>query len=268
MRKLWLPSCVLGWVALFGLSLVQAAEGPVMLPNAHSHNDYQHRRPCLDALDHGFGSIEADIYLVDDQLLVGHDESDLTPKRTLQALYLDPLRERARQNGGRIYPGGGPIWLLIDLKQPGEAIHETLEKLLAEYDDIISSVVKGQVTERAVRVVLSGDRSWEWLAAASTRHSGGDGRLADLDSPRPAHLMPWISDKWSNRFQWKGKGPLSAEERALLRQYVAQAHAAGRCLRFWAVPDNPTAWKELSAAGVDLINTDKLDELQAFLLKQ
>jgi len=49
------------------------------LLRAHSHNDYAHTRPLLDALDQGFCSVEADIYLENGQLLVGHDKKDLTP---------------------------------------------------------------------------------------------------------------------------------------------------------------------------------------------
>ena len=33
----------------------------------------------------------------------------------------------------------------------------------------------------------------------------------------------------------------------------------------WATPEKAALWKELIAAGADLINTDKLDELQRFL---
>ena len=35
----------------------------VPLPNAHAHNDYEHKRPLFDALDHGFCSVEADVFL-------------------------------------------------------------------------------------------------------------------------------------------------------------------------------------------------------------
>ena len=35
-----------------------------------------------DALDHGFCSVEADVFLVKDQLLVGHSSIDLRPERT------------------------------------------------------------------------------------------------------------------------------------------------------------------------------------------
>src|SRR5689334_20191104 len=64
---------------------------PRPLWRAHAHNDYEHPRPLFDALDHRFGSVEADIFLVGDQLLIGHTVDDLDPSRTLESLYLDPL---------------------------------------------------------------------------------------------------------------------------------------------------------------------------------
>ena len=63
-------------VALSAISAALAAE-PMPLPAAHAHNDYEHARPLLDALDRGFGSIEADIWLVDGALLVAHDLKDV-----------------------------------------------------------------------------------------------------------------------------------------------------------------------------------------------
>ena len=78
------------------------SSGPVALSRAHAHNDYEHQRPLNDALDRGFTSVDAAVHLVDGQLLVAHDEDDLRADRTLQTLYLDPLRERMQQNGGRV----------------------------------------------------------------------------------------------------------------------------------------------------------------------
>ena len=48
---------------------LQGAE-PVPLERAHAHNDYEHARPLLDALAHGFCSVEADVHLIERQLLV------------------------------------------------------------------------------------------------------------------------------------------------------------------------------------------------------
>src|SRR4051794_37993520 len=99
-------------IAAAGLAL--AADAPVTpLKNAHAHNDYAHARPLFDALDQGFCSVEADVFLVDGKLLVGHTLFELKPDRTLESLYLDPLRERIKTNGGRVYRGGLPCWLLV-----------------------------------------------------------------------------------------------------------------------------------------------------------
>src|SRR5713226_3075846 len=81
------------------------------LTNVHAHNDYEHTRPLFDALDHGFCSVEADIFLVKDRLLVGHTSKDLRPDRTLEKLYLDPLREQVRKHQGRVYRDGPTIYL-------------------------------------------------------------------------------------------------------------------------------------------------------------
>ena len=60
-------------LAVLPLTPVRAEEKKPVAPlaRAHAHNDYLHERPLLDALDHGFTSVEADIFLVDGKLLGG-----------------------------------------------------------------------------------------------------------------------------------------------------------------------------------------------------
>src|SRR5688500_12101427 len=89
-------------VLLLIVTSLRAAE-TVPLLRAHAHNDYEHVRPLFDALDHGFCSVEADVYLIDGALLVAHDRKDVKPERTLSALYLSPLLDRVKRNGGRVY---------------------------------------------------------------------------------------------------------------------------------------------------------------------
>lgn len=239
----------------------------VPLVHAHAHNDYEHERPLFDALDHGFCSVEADIYLEKGQLLVGHEPQDLRPERTLEKLYLDPLRERVRANNGRVYRDGPTVYLLIDVKTEAKATYTALDKVLARYADILSVVANGKFEQKAVTAVISGNRAPEILAAQKVRYAGLDGRLTDLDSNVPAHQMPWISDRWTAHFRWQGEGPMPAEEQRKLRELVEKAHKHGRLVRFWATPELPSFWRELRLAGVDLINTDKLAELQRFLLE-
>lgn len=232
---------------------------------AHAHNDYLHDRPLLDALDHGFCSVEADIFLIDGELLVAHSRSELSPDRTLRGLYLDPLRQRIQQNAGSVHGDGHPFTLLIDLKSQGDSTYRALHQLLAEYKDIFSSVTAGKTTENAVTAIVSGNRPMEAIAADSPRYVGIDGRLSDLDSDQSANLMPLISDRWGAHFQWRGKGEMSDADREKLASVVAAAHRKHRKIRFWAIPDNETGWAAMQAAGVDMINTDNLPGLSQFL---
>lgn len=243
----------------------------VPLPAAHAHNDYRHKRPLLDALDHGFGSVEADVFLVGDKLCVAHDAGQITAERTLRSLYLDPLRQRALKYDGHIYPQPSRFLLLIDLKSAAEPTYLRLHEILSGYADLVTSFGPEGRQDKAVTVFISGNRPFELMRSQPLRYAGYDGRLTDLNSDAPAELILLISDHWGNNFTWRGAGPMPAEQRDKLQHIVATAHAKGRLVRFWATPDaRSTArqdlWQELLAAGVDLLNTDDLDGLREFLL--
>jgi hypothetical protein len=243
-----------------------AAETPAApLLHAHAHNDYLHERPLLDALDHGFTSLEADVYLVDGQLLVAHTRAELKPERTLKRLYLDPLCERARQGNGRVWPGGPPLTLLVDIKADGQASYQALARLLAEYDDMVSVFDDERAETKALKVVVSGDRAREAIAADVPRYVGIDGRLSDLEADVSPDLFPLISDNWNLHFRWRGEGPFPDAERAKLRDIVRRAHDRRCRVRFWATPEKTAVWQELLAADVDLIGSDDLVGLERFL---
>lgn len=264
-------SCVAALFASAALGARGEPEPPIPLERAHAHNDYEHPRPLLDALDHGFTSVEADIYLVDGQLLVAHDPEDLVAGRTLQSLYLRPLRQRVRENRGSVYPDGPPFTLLIDVKTEAAPTYRALHRVLQRYAGMLTVAHRDRVRERAVTAIVSGNRDLELMAGQRRRLAFYDGRLADLGSDVPASLIPLISDNWTLHFTWAGRGDMPADERRKLHDIVETAHANGQRVRFWATPDLPipvreAVWTELVAADVDLINTDDLAGLQAWLL--
>ncbi|MEV4990879.1 MULTISPECIES: phosphatidylinositol-specific phospholipase C/glycerophosphodiester phosphodiesterase family protein [Micrococcaceae] len=242
------------------------------LAGTHAHNDYEHDRPLFDALEHGFTSVEADVWLVDGELRVAHDLADAKQGVTLESLYLDPLQDLVRsQPGHSVYPKwGGSLQLLIDIKSEGEATYAAIEQELAEHRDIMSRYTNGNVKTGPVTAVISGNRPLATMLAQDKRFSFYDGRSTDLASGLPAALMPLVSDNWTKLFTWQGVGPMPEAERAKLRAFVATAHANGYRVRFWATPDQPgtardAVWTELADAGVDHINTDDLAGLQQFL---
>ncbi|WP_411083442.1 phosphatidylinositol-specific phospholipase C/glycerophosphodiester phosphodiesterase family protein [Streptomyces sp. cmx-18-6] len=246
--------------------------GPRPLRHAHAHNDYLHPRPLYDALAHGFTSVEADVFLVDGELLVAHEPAELHPERTLAALYLDPLRALVRAGHGNVHPHHrAPLQLLIDIKNDGVAAYRELDRQLGRHRSLLTRCHHGRVRSGAVTAVISGDRAARTpMEAQRTRHAFYDGRLDDLGTAAPASFAPLISANWTQTFGWLGSGPFPRAERDRLRALVAAAHREGRRIRFWATPDRPgpereAVWGELLAAGADHLNTDDLAGLERFL---
>ena len=243
------------------------------LQQAHAHNDYEHRHPLQDALDHGFTSVEADVCLQDGQLLVTHDCSQTTPGRTLERLYLSPLEARRRMDGGTEYPGWhGYFQLLIDVKSDAGPTWQAIDEVLRDHPNLMTTFTPSKTHPGAVTAVISGNRDKAAMLAQSQRFAGYDGRLGDLDSNLPASFMPLVSDNWTKNFTWDGTGEMPASEEQKLRDIVARAHGHGYRVRFWATPDvagapRDAVWSELLKVGVDQINTDDLAGLQKFLTR-
>lgn len=246
----------------------------VPLPNAHAHNDYEHKRPLLDALDNGFTSVEADVYLIDGVFYVYHDLPEVLDKnRTLQNLYLDPLKKRIQKNEGYIYPGYEDFfYLMIDLKSEAKPAYEQMKKVLAKYKDFISTVKQGQEeADKPVKIFLSGSvsgGSYDEILSEELLFAGIDGRPGDLGKGIAASAMPVVSDHYRKFLSWNGKGVVNEKEREKLLTFVKQAHAEGKKVRLWAAPDVPEVWAFLFENGVDLINTDNLSGLREFLADQ
>lgn len=253
-----------------------AAARTVPLERAHAHNDYEHDRPLYDALDGGFKSVEADVWLVDGELVVSHDDPRLPttaePKGTLESLYLKPLRERVRQNGGSVYEGDRDYFtLLVDIKSDAEPTYRALHRELKKHERMLTTFTRAGVEDGAVTAIVSGNRPREFMEGQRTRYAAYDGRIPDDLGNSSQAFVPLVSQNWTRLFTWQGVGPMPEEERAKLREIVATAHADGQRVRFWATPEVPDAareavWQELVAAEVDYINTDNLAALEAFLL--
>ena len=268
MKTLSLPARRLVGFASIALSALGLGAEPVPLVHAHAHNDYEHKRPLLDALDHGFCSVEADVFLVDGQLLVAHVRSGVKPERTLQALYLDALRERVKKNSGHVYPAGPEFTLLVELKSDWQTSYPVLRGILKQYAEMLTTFRDGAKETNAIRVIITGHRAKEMFDGEAIRYASMDGDLADLDSGASADLIPWISSYWGQSFKWRGSGTMSEADQQKLKDIVAKAHQQGRLVRFWGAPDQPVFWGAMLTNGVDLINTDDLDGAQKFLLSK
>ena len=229
--------------------------------NAHSHNDYAQTLPLFDALKNGFTSLEADVHLVKGKLLVSHNHPGPSAK-SLEKQYLIPLDSIAKRNGGFIYPGyDTPVTLLIDIKTSADDTFAALTKLLSLYQNILSTPAH----KRALQIVISGNRPIEKIRHEPNHLSSIDGRPGDLGKGFTSDEMPLISETYSRVMNWNGQGHPSAAALEGLRELAARVHAENKKLRLWAIPDHEHAWNMLLESGVDIVNTDRLQDLSIFL---
>lgn len=177
----------------------------------HSHNDYWRRRPLLDALSRGVGSVEADVWYfkgsekidVEDGVFVGHSINSLHPENTLDTLYLDPLYAILSGSNNKnvagfpknIQPDGKrqcgvwftdceeTLYLLIDIKTDGnelfDIISTKLERFSAEGWLSWYDVAKDEFHWGPITVVGTGNTP---LDRVLTQH-GGLKRFIFLDGP-------------------------------------------------------------------------------------
>src|SRR3954469_23398204 len=89
--------------------------------NIHSHNDYAGKLPFYEAYSNETGVIEADVFLINNDLAVAHTSKEITTYNTLRSLYLDPLSNKLKNLGGKTYPDNKPLILMIDVKSEADA---------------------------------------------------------------------------------------------------------------------------------------------------
>jgi hypothetical protein len=229
------------------LSLFSTAQAPLL----HAHNDYEKLFPLTTAIKYRVFSIEADVYLIGDSLRVAHDAKDAPTAPSLNTLYLQPIIALFARHHGAITEDSGysPI-LMIDIKKQGEAVLAVLQKQLLGY----AAVFDRSVNARAVQIVISGDRgpmaNWKNYPSSILF----DGRPYEIYDSLSLDKIGFISDSYSNYAQ-------QADSIDLRIQQVAEAvHSKRKLLRLWAAPDLPASWDRLQKLGVDIINTDKLEE--------
>lgn len=239
----------------------------ISLPNAYAHNDYWHKRPLYDALDNGFTHIEADIYLRDGQLVVAHLLPRLRMRKTLDSLYLKPLTSCIDGANPDITCPDYPVMLMIDIKSGARDTYLALKQLLEKYRAYLSSCKNGEFRQGKITIVLTGHKPVGLLRKETDRIAFVDEDLMQVQKDTVnRNFYQTASCRYSRLMNWIGNGPVPVREHDHLCQYVTAAHRLGKKVRLWASPENRAVWNELLNCGVDLINTDQLDNLKNFLL--
>jgi len=231
--------------ALFG--------SPNFLPRAHSHNDYEQLHPCSDAIAARVSSIEADLWLEGEKVMVAHDRGKW--RGDFETLYLKPLNGLWERDALPVGPDG--VFLLwLDLKDASPGLRSRLHELLEAYPFTKARDERHQ----AVQVIVTGNAMAkesfvkEYPSAVVTRDSNTFSEEDAEGSPE----WSWYAVNWKTVAEGDGIAEITPERREKLRVLVAKVHAKGRKLRLWNHPAGLEFWEMAAAAGVDRLGTDRL----------
>lgn len=255
-----------------------------VLPVAcHSHNDYWRDIPLFTAVYAGCTGVESDVWLRDDDLLVGHDTASLQRNRTFQSLYVNPLVEiLTHQNPSTPYYDGQtngvfdtdpaqPLVLLVDIKTDGAATWPWVMKQLAPLRerDWLSYYEDDQFHQRPITVVGTGNAPFEQIlgnASSSRREAFFDAPLDKLENSAYNLTNSYYAS--ANFWQaigavWWTRGP-SNTQLEKIRSHIREAKNRGLVSRYWGLPSWPIhvrnrVWEVLVEEGIGMLNVDDLE---------
>ncbi|MEO6930879.1 MAG: hypothetical protein ABI151_04565, partial [Chitinophagaceae bacterium] len=244
-------------LSLFLLSIL-LANAQVMI---HSHNDYVHAKPFWEAYQADAYSIEADIYLRENNLMVAHASNEIKTGVTLEKLYLEPLTKvilskmKLKSGGNRSMPV-----MLIDFKDDYQKV---MPVFLAKLLDM-QNKLKEQRVDTMPTFVVSGNRPPADSFGIYPYYVQFDGRPYELYDKAALSKIAFISDQYLKYSSWNGKEAIAPADSATIVRLIQTIHEKGKMLRLWNTPDTELAWKTFREMGVDIINTDQPAICQKF----
>ena len=223
--------------------------------NAHSHNDYNNNIPFYRAYHQNFGSIEADIFPLKGELFIAHNKEDININKTFAKLYLNPIIDELNKSPER------KLRLLIDIKENHLEALPLLIKLLQPLKSLLSTTV----AEKQLSIVISGNRPIPSDFKKYPDYIFFDYDLSSNLSADQAKRVGLISVPFTRFSKWNGLGVLTTADKQRVKGVIDSVHQLRKQIRFWAAPDTKTAWITQMNLGVDVIGTDRIEELGVLL---
>ncbi len=232
----------------------------------HAHNDYLQQAPFYLAYSQKVFSIEADIFLTPDgELLVGHTKDELKSDATLEHLYILPIVTLFKKNNGKMWKGSDQkLQLMLDLKTVTEPTLTQVISLLQKYPKVFD----GRQNPNAVWVVITGNMPLPDEFVKYPPNIFFDGRLGITYSKEQLSKLALISMPFNKYANWIGRDSLTSSKLERVQAAIDEAHALGKLIRFWGAPDGPNAWHTFQTMGVDIINTDLIEDCVKFFNKR
>lgn len=234
--------------------------------------------------------MEADIWLENDLLRVGHTRHTVLRGQTLHSLYLNPLLEMLKQHNRHLNESvpisasqaevvgifaidpTQTLVLLIDFKDGEHLWDYLLEQLRPLRENGYLSFFNGsEIVSRPITIVVTGHAPFHRVLRNTHRDIFYDAPLDTLDvdvssgtaEPYSTQNSYYASVDFRKAIGSLPLGRLSQDQLAKLRNQVRAAQERGLKVRYWGTPNWPVSlrnyvWRVLVREGVDMLNVDDL----------
>lgn len=232
-------------ICLLAISLVLSISVEAQV-KIFAHNDYAKPEPLVNAIRFQADYIEADVFPGNEVLYVAHHKYEIDSSVTLDKLYIQPIVAMMQQFPDSIKGKS----LVIDIKESGEETIKMIIRHLSPYQQYFDR----SLNKDAMQVIISGDRGQlnKWADYPSFIYF--DGRPYEQYSDIQLLKVALISDSY-----YRYVSTSDPNDKRNLDAVIRKIHAAKKPVRFWATPDTEKCWKALIAMGVDVMNTDQVE---------
>lgn len=259
----------------------------------HSHNDYWRAIPLYEALGSGCISVEADVWLSDNDLFVGHVKKALRSERTLKAMYLDPITSLIKQANSNTTSAdlqgifsldpSQTLVLLIDHKSLGSPTYAALYSQLQELRDLdwLTFWNGTHRVERPLTVVASGNAPFSSVIANETYRDiffdapldrlvqsadeAGNGTAGYVYNPTNSWYASTKLDRAIGKIH---PNTIKVAQIDTIGQQIEEASQRGLISRYWDTPAKSidfrnNLWDIFLAKNIGILNIDDMAAVRA-----
>ncbi len=217
----------------------------------HSHNDYHQKEPLIGALEATAKSIEIDVFLKNDKVLVGHVRSELSDDKSLEKMYILPLKKHLETHPGYDF------FFMIDVKTEAVSTLNAIDNILKKYPELFS--------ENGIQIVISGSRPKPENYNDYAPYIWFDGRNPSDVETSGGNKIALISQDFSSFTSWRGKGDIPQKDLEKLELFIKECHNQHRAVRLWDTGDSNEMRDFLISIGVDYLNSDTPKETRQYI---
>lgn len=252
-------------LVIFSTNLYAQKIAEKVIHVAHSHNDYNKRKPLINSLKYGFMSMEIDVFSHKNDLKLAHVGLFLNIRKTIEEIYFEPLAKILEERTWIYSNYEEPLELMIDFKTNPTETLPLLLKAIEPYKQYFTFYNDNTLHKRPLKLVISGNGfRYNQVENLDSIFVFLDGSVKNCEQNFPDKLLARGSANYKSHFTWKGKKEMPREYLEKLKEYIKNNKDCDKKIRFYRMKHRKAIWHIFLDEGVGWINIDKKKKFANF----